>query len=248
MPSWQTGWRASLGFSESPYSVRRFREGWGKHWGQLPHVCPKERTESATAFPVVISHHISSPHLGPRLSQLPRNVCHFLASLLGSLSLCSCVSNKELLIATVLYRHRCSRVPSASSALVKWRWVKEGRGTEAGQPGQGSARGGGEGPLHLGSNSTNSIFAPHPQAPPPSHMHHALTALKNGMLKALPRKPKTTGKKPLGTEGWRKGSVMIWKGWTEGSKAEVPRKAPAFTPKREAPRHRARLGSVPLVL
>lgn len=32
------------------------------------------------------------------------------------------------------------------------------------------------------------------------HKPHLLTALRKGMLNALPRKPKTTGKNPLGIE------------------------------------------------
>lgn len=58
----------------------------------------------------------------------------------------------------------------------------------------------------------------------------ALTELRKGMLKALPRKPKATGKKPLGAEGRREGSVMAQEGRLEGSKAAVHRKAPALTP------------------
>ena len=44
---------------------------------------------------------------------------------------------------------------------------------------------------------------PPPQGPPPSHSHDSLTALRKGMLEALPRKPKATGKKPLGAERGR---------------------------------------------
>lgn len=60
-----------------------------------------------------------------------------------------------------------------------------------------------DGRLHLGQQFYKLHVLPPPQDP--TRKLQALTELRKGMLKALPRKPKATGKKPLGAEGWREG-------------------------------------------
>lgn len=61
------------------------------------------------------------------------------------------------------------------------------------------------------------------------------------MLQVLPRKPKATGKKPLGAER-RRGN----QGCTRGE-AEVPLQAPALAPGRAGPWTLGRHGSAPLL-
>lgn len=51
------------------------------------------------------------------------------------------------------------------------------------------------------------------------------------MLKALPRKPKATGKKPLGAEGWRGVSDGLGGDDRGSCKAEVHRKSSALAPR-----------------
>lgn len=184
-------------------------KGGGKQWGRLPHVCPKERTESATAFPAVISCHTSFPRLGPRLSQVHRNLCHFLAGHLDYLSLCFCGSNKELLITTIFYARllgtAAHRPPQPHLLLSNGGGSGREEELRRANLGKGSARGDGKGPLHLGSNFINSVCPPPPPGPTTKPHTQCTYRTQKGDVKGIAQEAKGNREKAPRNRGVEEG-------------------------------------------
>lgn len=136
--------------------------------------------------------HILSPR-GPDSASSP-GIWHFLLGHREPLRLRFFGSNRELLTNTIPKVHTFGT--TAHRALIRSCWEEGLRRASRG----GVLRGDGKGSSAPGEQLHQVRVLPPLQGPPPSHSHDSLTALRKGMLEALPRKPKATGKKPLGAE------------------------------------------------